>query len=247
MRGKRKVATPRSVVRRAVADAAELVWRRDCMGCARVDVRPVAAGIGLCRECALELRRVPERVDGVERPPVTASGPYGGVHRAVVLAAKDHHRQDAVEVLGDIFAAVVRHLVALGELPDPRTAPLILLPAPTRPSTARERGGCVVARGALAAARQLGGDARCVQVASLAEGTPDSVGLSRAARAGNVARAVRFREDGVRSVQRALLVPGTVACVVDDVCTTGATLAGFSLGLSARGVVPRAGIVAARA
>lgn len=228
-----------------LADAADLVWRSDCAGCAVTGVPFVTAG--LCRDCAVQLRRVPERVGEVGWPAVTAAGPYGGVHRAVVLAAKDHHRQDAVRVLGETVAGVVRHLVAAGDLPDPRLAPLVLLPAPTRPSAARARGGCVVARAAETAADRLGGGARAVTVATLAEGTPDSVGLGRAARAANVSRALRTDGDAVRAVRRELRVPGAAVCVLDDVCTTGATLTSFALALAAQGVVPRVGVVMARA
>lgn len=229
----------------ALVGTADLVWRADCAGCAATGVRFVAPG--LCRDCAVRLRRVPERVGEVAWPAVTAAGPYGGVHRAVVLAAKDHHRPDAVGVLGETVAGVVRHLVGAGELPDPRTAPLVLLPAPTRPSAARARGGCVVTRAAEAAARGLGGGACAVSVATLSEGTRDSVGLGRAERAANVSRALRPDDAAVRTVRRLLRTPGAAVCVVDDVCTTGATLTSFALALAARGVVPRVGVVVAHA
>ncbi|MFZ2274504.1 MAG: hypothetical protein WAW21_12695, partial [Corynebacterium variabile] len=51
----------------------------------------------------------------------------------------------------------------------------------------------------------------------------------------------------LRRVRRLLRAPGAVACVVDDVCTTGATLGGFTTALAARGVIPAAGVVAAGA
>ncbi|AGP31385.1 ComF family protein [Corynebacterium terpenotabidum] len=229
-----------------VEDAAELVWRRDCPGCAGTAVVPVAVGAGVCRDCAAALRRPPERVDGTGHPPVSAAGPYGGVHRALVLAAKDHHRPDAVQVLGEVIAGVVRHLVTVGELPDPRLAPVVLLPAPTRPSAARARGGCIVARAAAVAASGLGGDACAVPVAVLGEWASDSVGLSRVRRAGNLARSLCLDTTAVGRVRRLLRTPGAAACLIDDVCTTGATLSGFSLALAGRGVIPRSGVVVAR-
>ncbi|WP_297004272.1 ComF family protein [uncultured Corynebacterium sp.] len=230
-----------------VADAADLVWRRDCPGCGRTEADRAARGTGVCRACAVELRSPPAPVDGTDAPRVWAAGPYGGVHRAVVLAAKDHHRPDAVAVLGEVVAGVVRHLVVVGELPDPRLVPVVLLAAPTRPSAARARGGCVVARAADVAACSLGGYAVAAAVASLAEGTPDSVGLSRAARAANLSRALVVDRGELGRVRRALRTPGAVACVVDDVCTTGATTGGFAAALSARGVVPTTGVVVAGA
>lgn len=230
-----------------IADAADLVWRRDCPGCGRVETVAAGCGVGLCRDCAVALRRPPSPVDGSLSPRVYCAGPYGGVHRAIILAAKDHHRPDAVTVLGEVLAGVVRHLVTTGELPDPRLAPVVLLAAPTRPSAARERGGCVVARAAVVAARSLGGHADAAAVASLAEGTPDSVGLSRAARTVNLSQGLELDRTELRRVRRLLRAPGAVACVVDDVCTTGATLGGFTTALAARGVIPAAGVVAAGA
>lgn len=232
---------------RYLGETAELVWRKDCVGCARTDVTPVAVGSAVCRDCAALLRRPPDQVAGSRRPPVAAAGPYGGVHRAVVLAAKDHHRSDAVQVLGEIIAGVLRHLVCIGALPDPRLAPLILLPAPTRRSAARARGGCVVSRATGIAAAQLAGSVRCVDVAYLAEGTPDSVGLSRWQRGENFSRGLVLDAAAIRRVRRLLRTPGAVTCVVDDVSTTGATLAGFSLALAAHGIIPCMGVVAAKA
>lgn len=230
-----------------VSECAELLWRKDCLGCARADIPFVVPGVGLCRECALELRHLPERAIGIDWPPVFSAGPYGGAHRATVLAAKDYHRPDAVQVLGEIVAGVLRHLITAGTLPDPRLAPLVLLPAPTRPSAARVRGGCVVARASAVAAKQLGGHARCVTTASLSEGSVDSTGLSRGQRAENFSSALICDFAAITQVRRLLEVPGAMACVVDDVCTTGATMSGFSLALASHGISPSVGVVVARA
>jgi predicted amidophosphoribosyltransferase len=80
-------------------------------------------------------------------------------------------------------------------------------------------------------------------VASLAEGTPDSVGLSRAARAVNLSQGLVVDRTELHRARQLLRVPGAVACVVDDVCTTGATLGGLTTALAARGVVPTVGVV----
>ena len=50
---------------------------------------------------ALELDRPPERINPkTEVLPTFASGPYGGAHRALVLAAKDHVRAAAAQIMG---------------------------------------------------------------------------------------------------------------------------------------------------
>lgn len=225
------------------ADAAALVWRRDCPGCG-------APGEGLCGDCRIRLRRVAHRIGTVEWPPTFAAGPYGGPHRAVVLAAKAHHRKDAVQVLGEITAGTVRHLVADGMLPDPRLVPLLLLPAPTRPSAARERGGCVVVGACRAAARSLGsGGGRTVvgTVCRLDEHARDSVGLDRTTRRENLAAALRFDRRELARQRAWAARTGATVVVVDDVSTTGATVRQFSLACAARGLRPAVAVVVADA
>ncbi|WP_334143768.1 hypothetical protein [Corynebacterium nuruki] len=225
------------------AELAALIWRRDCPGCG-------APGEGVCPDCRIRLRAVPHRVGTVDWPPTFAAGPYGGPHRAVVLAAKSHHRSDAVRVLGEVTAGTVRHLVAEGAVADPRLVPLLLLPAPTRPSAARRRGGCVVLGACRAAAGSLtaGGETvRVGQVCRLAEGARDSVGLDRVRRRENISAALRF-DTGTLAQQAAWVArTGATVVVVDDVSTTGATVRQFSLACAARGLRPVAAVVVADA
>lgn len=238
-------------------ELAGLVWRDDCLSCGRVTVDQ--AVVGLCRGCAVELRRVPTLASGSHALPVYAAGAYGGAHRGVVLAAKEHLRPEAVQVAGAVIAGVIRHLVAQGLLGDPRLAPLVLLPAPTTRTAARDRGGCVVTGAATVAARQLNAHGRAgsadsadsgaqvVAAATLGPGAQDSVGLSRAQRQGNIVGNLRVDARGLAHAVRALRVPGATACIVDDVLTTGATLSGFSAALAAHGVEPSAAVVIAQA
>jgi predicted amidophosphoribosyltransferase len=226
-----------------LADAAALVWRRDCPGCG-------AAGGGLCGDCRVRLRAPAHRVGAVGWPRTFAAGPYGGPHRAVVLAAKVHHRLDAVRVLGEITAGTLRRLIAEGLVPDPRLVPLLLLPAPTRPSAARRRGGCVVEGACRAAARSLtsaGGSVRVGDVCRLDEGARDSVGLGRAQRRENLSAALRFDRRVLADVVSWTARTGAVVVVVDDVSTTGATVGQFSLACAARGLRPAAAVVVADA
>lgn len=177
------------------------------------------------------------------------AGPYGGAHRGLVLAAKEHLRPGAVEAMGAVLAGVVRQLVTQGVLPDPRLAPLVLLPAPTTLTAARNRGGCVVERAAGVAAAQWGtdGGVSVVAAAHLAGTATDSVGLDRAERRANIAANLRIDPATLRPALRALRTPGAAACIVDDVTTTGATLSRYALGLASHGVRASAAAVVARA
>ncbi|HIW91376.1 MAG TPA: hypothetical protein H9870_06930 [Candidatus Corynebacterium avicola] len=241
----------------SVGDVTDLVWRRDCVCCAAVDVPPAESGVPLCRGCAASLRRPAIRLGFPSAGlPVFAAGPYGGAHRGLVLAAKEHLRPEAVTVMGDVIAGTVRHLVAEGVLADPRLSPLVLVPAPTTRTAARQRGGCVVDRAARWAAESLntqsgrGVYSGCVDVvapAHQAESARDSVGLGRAQRRENIVRTLRFDEAGLNRLRRLLRRDRARACIVDDVTTTGATMGGFTVGLAARGVRVSAAVVVAEA
>jgi predicted amidophosphoribosyltransferase len=230
-----------------VGELAGLVWRDDCLACGRVDVPPAVDGLSLCRGCAGDLRRVPSRVPGPGTLPVFAAGMYGGAHRGVVLAAKEQRRPDAVRVAGAVMAGALRHLVAEGLLPDPRLAPLVLLPAPTTRRAAKDRGGCVVQRAADVARAELGEGVHVVSAATMAASSRDSVGLGRGERAANIAANLRVDPAHLLRAVRILRSAGAAACIVDDVSTTGATLSGFSAALASRGLTADAGVVIAQA
>lgn len=191
-----------------------------CAGCG-------ARGAPCCARCAgvwgslSEVVRVP--VAGSVR--VFALSRYRGVARRLLIAFKERGRRDLAAPLG---LALARALVAL---PLPGAA-LCLVPAPSRRSAARVRGGPHVELLAAAAARVLAGWGFEVAVApalELAGGARDAVGLDRAARAANLAGRLRFRRAGRPP-------PGLPVVVLDDVITTGATAAACVRALAAEGI-----------
>ncbi|MBB3115672.1 phosphoribosyltransferase family protein [Corynebacterium bovis] len=202
---------------------------------------------GLCRDCARALSAPPDLVTPVATAPpfpVLACGPYGGAHRMLVLAAKDHLRRDAVDVAGACLGAAVRDLTARGLLPvpGPGAAP-VLVAAPTRRSAARNRGGDVVSRMARAAVAGLPWGGTVAAPGRVREGTPDSVGQGRAARRRNTASGIVLDDRAARGLARA--ARGRAVVVVDDVLTTGATVTQFALALAAAGVRVDAAVVVA--
>jgi predicted amidophosphoribosyltransferase len=109
---------------------------------------------------------------------------------------------------------------------------LCLVPAPSRPSASRVRGGPHVERLAAAAAKVLSARGFEVAVApalELASSARDAVGLGPAQRAANLAGRLRFREAGRPP-------PGFPVVVLDDVVTTGATAAACVRTLAAEGI-----------
>ncbi|WP_254897147.1 hypothetical protein [Amycolatopsis sp. Hca4] len=114
----------------------------------------------------------------------------------------------------------------------PPTRALCLVPAPSRPSAARVRGGPHVERLADAAAAVL--TARGIPTAvapalQLAGSARDAVGLTHEQRKANLSGRLKFREAGRPP-------PGYAVVVLDDVITTGATAAACTRVLTAAGV-----------
>lgn len=188
----------------------DLVLPLECGGCGVPSTR-------WCEACARELAVAPDqphvvtpRMDPLV--PVFALGRYAGARRRAILAMKERGRGDLAAPLACALAVGVHRLLSWGVVEASGEAPLTVVPAPTRGSAARRRGGDPVAR--LARAAVAGHPA--ITVAPVLRMKPlarDSVGLGSAARERNIAGRVRLR--GRR--------PGTEALVVDDVVTTGAT------------------------
>lgn len=185
----------------------DLVLPLECGGCGAPSTR-------WCARCAAELRVAPDqphlitpRVDpGV---PVFSLGRYAGARRQAVLAVKERGRADLIGPLGDALGAGIARLSRWGIL----DTPVAVVPAPTRRLAARRRGGDPVTR--IAAVAGTGrDDLRLTPALRLSAWTRDSVGLTGAQRARNIAG----RVTAVRPV-------AGPALLVDDVVTTGATAA----------------------
>jgi predicted amidophosphoribosyltransferase len=197
----------------------DLILPLECGGCGAPATR-------WCDACALELsvaadqpHVVNPRVD--PQVPVFALGRYAGIRRQAILAMKEHGRGDLVAPLARALAIGVHRLLTWGLV----ETPLTIVPAPTRRSAARRRGGDPVTR--LARVAVAGHpEVSVVQALRMKALTRDSVGLGTAARERNVAGRVLPR--GQR--------PGTEVLIVDDIITTGATAAESVRVLRAAGV-----------
>ncbi|NUT38170.1 MAG: ComF family protein [Hamadaea sp.] len=222
-----------------VAALADLLLPTSCAGCGaeRVPLRR-----GVCADCVavialLRPRETRPTPAPPGLPPCACLGDYADPLRSLVLAYKDRGRHRLAEPLGALLSVVVAE-VAGGH-------PVLLVPVPDTARAARARHGDHMARLVRSTARRLvrdGVDARCAYPLKALD-RRDSAHLSAAERADQavnafVVRASRFAR--VRSLAR-----GRVVIAVDDVVTTGSTLAAVSHRLSEAGVQVAAGVTLA--
>lgn len=229
-----------------MGEAAALLWRRECLCCGElVGPGDQFSTQSLCTRCLRGLHE-PWRV--VTPPcspiPVMAAGHYGGPRRALVLAMKERLVPDAIPVAGAVLAAGIRAAVRRGLLADARLTPLTLLPAPTRASAARQRGGDVVAAMGRQACIHVPGSAQLIEVARVSEVARDSVGLGRRWRRRNVSQNLRVDRRKIGALEASDV---RNVAIIDDVSTTGATLSQFALALAAGGISVKIGLVLASA
>lgn len=205
------------------AALADLVLPARCAGCDRPGSGPLCAG------CAGTLDGlVPAAVAPVPAPeglpPCVALGPYDGALRGLLLAYKDDGRHRLAGPLGDHLARCVAAAV-LGA-GHPVGTPVVLVPVPSTAAAARARHGDHMGRLARRAARALHRRSWPAAVARplAARPKPDSSHLDAAGRARAARDAFRIRPRPARRVGRATAA-GALLIAVDDVLTTGSTMA----------------------
>ena len=183
----------------------DLILPLECGGCG-------APSTKWCDACAASLKvhtdephLVTPRIDpGV---PVFALGRYAGLRRQAIVALKEHGRRDLVAPLARALALGIHQLETWGIL----DTPLTIVPAPTRASAARRRGGDPVTRIATEATR-LNENITVTQALKARAMVRDSVGLTIADRERNLAGRIKI----TKQLQGDVLL-------VDDIVTTGAT------------------------
>ncbi len=221
-------------------DLTDLVLPAECGGCGR-------ARAVLCPECRAALSgAAPCRVRPAPEPPglpvVHAAAPYEDEVRAVLLAHKERGALALAEPLGSALAGAVRaglrEATARGAAPG-AGAPVLLVPVPSARRAVRTRGHDPARRIALAAAAELrrtGTPARVLAALRQRRAVADQSGLDARQRRDNMAGALAVAPGGGR-----LLRAGGPVVLVDDLMTTGASLAE-----AARAVRAAAGVRPAR-
>jgi predicted amidophosphoribosyltransferase len=204
------------------AALADLVLPAACAGC---DAERVPLRYGACPACVAELEALTPHPAAPTppppgMPPCLAVGPYAGALRGVLLAYKERGRHRLAHPLGVLLAGAVAGVAG------DRRRPVLLVPVPSTGRAARDRHGDHMARLATHAVRHLratGWHADVIQPLR-AGPRPDSASLDAAGRLAAAESSLRIRGARIRVPRREPTMRRTLV-VVDDIVTTGATLA----------------------
>lgn len=212
-------------------DLLDLLLGSTCVGCDR-------PGRALCPSCARSfdgpafMAQPDPAPPGL--PPVWALAAYEGVVRSVLLAHKERGRTTFAAPLG---AALSRVLAVTADSGD------VAVLVPSRRTATRTRGYdplARIARRAVTHSRRSGRSLQLCPALALARPVADQSGLDAAARSANLAGAMTVRRGFTA------FLAGRTIVLLDDVVTTGATLAEAARAVRhAGGTVHAAAVVAA--
>ncbi|RCV55705.1 ComF family protein [Marinitenerispora sediminis] len=212
-----------------LAELVDLAMGERCAACHR-------PGGPVCAACADLLDRRPRPCRPRPGcPPAWAGGPHAGRDRAVLIAYKEHGRRALAGPLGRRLARVA----AAGGHAVPGT---VFVPVPASPTALRRRGGDPLRLLVSVMAAELAGRGSPPPVVpALRHVRPvaDQSRLGAASRRANLAGALAVRPGA------AALLAGRRVVIVDDVLTTGATLAEAARALRGSGVRPRGAVLLA--
>ncbi|MEU6997101.1 phosphoribosyltransferase family protein [Nonomuraea sp. NPDC046570] len=200
-----------------------------CAGCQ-------TPGPPLCPSCTAELTSRPALRMPVPAPAglpeCWSAGDYSGAARRAVLAYKEQGRTSLAGPLALALAFTMTR--ALG-----REGPVLVVPVPSARGTLRARGHDPVGRLAALATRHLralGRPAVLCRALTQVRKVGDQAGLSSTERAANLHASLGLTRAGKSALNGRT---GPPVVIVDDVVTTGATLAEAARALRAAGASVR--------
>ena len=223
---------------RALAHAAlDLVVPGACEGCG-------AHGPALCLDCVYPLYADPELAWPTPSPrglppPYVVTRYERGIRDAIVA----HKERQRYAVAGELGGALARSVAAaLVEQGWSGRGQIVLVPAPSGRAAIRRRGDDPtrrLARVAAAVLRREGAQVAVISALRQSRAVFDQAGLTARERHANLREGMQV---SLRAIPR---LRGKVLVLVDDVITTGSTLAEAARALRATGLNPLAGALIA--
>ncbi|MEV0348828.1 phosphoribosyltransferase family protein [Nonomuraea sp. NPDC050680] len=210
----------------ALADLADLALPQRCLGCA-------TRGPRLCETCLTPVpaRRMP-RPAPADLPECWSAADYTGTVREAIVAYKERGQTTLARPLATALAFTACHALASTAVGPVGPVALAVVPVPSAPRALRSRGHDPVGRLAALAVRQLaafGHRAELWPALGQARQVGDQAGLSATQRAANLAASLRV-------TPAAKARPAAAVLLVDDIVTTGSTLAEATRTLRVHGV-----------
>ncbi|HEY7833492.1 MAG TPA: ComF family protein [Ktedonobacterales bacterium] len=196
-----------------------------CAGCDQpLPPDPSGALVGLCARCQAR--------DDMPLAGLRVAARYADPIRAAIHALKYRRQARLAGPLGDLLAHAGEAVAVMGRAS-------VVVPVPLHPTRQRQRGFNQSTLLARRCAARLGLPTRADLLART-RATPPQVGLNASQRRANVSGAFT----ATRAASAALA--GQVVLLVDDVCTTGATLVAAASALRAAGASAVWGLAVAR-
>ncbi|MFI5914541.1 ComF family protein [Dactylosporangium sp. NPDC051541] len=205
----------------------DLVLPAACAGCEEASARVLCVRCSAAFGAVVPRRTWPDPLP-VGMPATFALAAYAGAVRRAIVQYKEKNRHELTGALGGLLGRVLERAV-------PPAVPVVLVPVPSTAAAVRRRHGDHMLRLARAAARRRPRTEIARPLRALPRGD-DSAELTAVQRAAAARLAFAVRPRSANALRTRIRCGGAAVVLVDDIVTTGVTLAAAAHRLAEAGV-----------